>query len=209
MPDNVEALKIWSAMLPMIDAEIDRKTKSCVRTKKMIVKSAPNGTTIGVAEPFDDATIHIPYSFAVADARVNDAVWVQWYFNNASTMLAISYGDGASDVEDAVDEIASQLNNASFRYFNVSGNGTYQIQMANYTHLFIFYQGYTAASKGILMISSGSTGQIASSVLSASSSPTLTASGSSGLVTLTSTYSSTTYCLGMAYHGTAPTYNPS
>lgn len=220
MPDTNEALKIWSALRPMIDAEIDQKTRSCVRTKKMLVKTAPNGSTIGVAEPFDTSVIQIPYSSAVADANVGDAVWVQWYFNNASTMLAISYGDGASDLSSDVSQLQvdlssvsgnvstlqSKLNNAAFHYFNISGNGSYTLQLSNYNHLFVFFAGYSEASKGILILSSGSSGQILSTVLSASSSPTLTASGSSGSVTLTSTYSSTTYCVAMSYHGTAPVY---
>lgn len=94
MDDTNEALKIWSALKPMIDAEIAEKTTSCVRSKKMNVVSAPSGTTIGVCEPFDTKIYHIPYSSAVSGAKVGDTVWVQWYFNNASTMIAMSFGGG-------------------------------------------------------------------------------------------------------------------
>lgn len=94
MDDTNEALKIWDALKPMVDREIKEKTASCIRSKKMTVTSAPNGTTIGVCEPFDTVTYRIPYSSAVSGAKVGDAVWVQWYFDNASTMIAMSFGDG-------------------------------------------------------------------------------------------------------------------
>lgn len=97
MDDTNEALKIWDALKPMIDREIKERTASCIRSKKMTVTSAPNGTTIGVCEPFDTVTYNIPYSSAVKGAQVGDAVWVQWYFDNASTMIAVCYGDGLND----------------------------------------------------------------------------------------------------------------
>ena len=55
-----EALKIWDALKPMIDKEIEAKTRSCVRAKKMVVKTPPNGTTIGVIEPYETNAINIP-----------------------------------------------------------------------------------------------------------------------------------------------------
>ena len=87
-----EALKIWDALKPMIDKEIEAKTRSCIRAKKMLVTTAPNGTVIGVAEPFGEE-IMIPYSSSLSDAQVNDAVWVWYYFNNASTMIAMTTGE--------------------------------------------------------------------------------------------------------------------
>lgn len=93
--DTSEALKIWEALRPMIDTEIAEKTRSCVRTRKMVCTTAPNGSVIGVAEPFGNE-VKIPYSSSVSNATVGDAVWVQWYYDNASTMLAISFGDGSS-----------------------------------------------------------------------------------------------------------------
>lgn len=93
--DTSEALKIWEALRPMIDTEIAEKTRSCVRTRKMVCTTAPNGSVIGVAEPFGNE-VKISYSSSVSNAQVGDAVWVQWYYDNASTMLAISFGDGSS-----------------------------------------------------------------------------------------------------------------
>ena len=96
MNETKEALQIWSALKPMITKTIDERTKSCVRSKKMVVVTAPNGSTIGVREPFDTVTFNIPYSSAVSSAIVGDTVWAQWYFDNASTMLAVSFGDGSN-----------------------------------------------------------------------------------------------------------------
>lgn len=93
MNDTNEALKIWNALKPMVTKEIERLTRSCVRARKMQVKVPPNGSTIGVAEPYGE-TIQIPYSFALSEAREGDAVWVWEYFSNASTMIALAYGNG-------------------------------------------------------------------------------------------------------------------
>ena len=93
MSNTDEALKIWNAIRPMIDREIDAKTRSCVRAKKMTVTTAPNGTSIGVAEPYGEE-ITIPYLSTLSGAVVGDAVWVWYYFNNASTMIAMSMGNG-------------------------------------------------------------------------------------------------------------------
>lgn len=94
MSNVTEALKIWDALKPMIDKEIEAKTRSCVRAKKMVVKTPPNGSTIGVIEPYEANAINVPYSSAVKDAQAGESVWVQWFFGNASTMMAIAYGDG-------------------------------------------------------------------------------------------------------------------
>lgn len=94
MNNTKEALEIWSALKPMIVKTIDERTKSCIRSKKMRVITAPNGSTIGVREPFDTVTYNIPYSSSLTGAVVGDTVWVQWYYDNASTMIAMSFGDG-------------------------------------------------------------------------------------------------------------------
>ena len=52
MSNTDEALKIWSAIRPMIDHEIDVKTRSCVRARKMTVKSE----TLGMPEEAEQET---------------------------------------------------------------------------------------------------------------------------------------------------------
>ena len=93
MSESNEALKIWEALRGMVDAEIDAKTKSCMRAQKMSVTTAPDGTVMGVSAPFGEE-IMIPYTSALSSASVGDAVWVTWYYGNASTMIATAVGDG-------------------------------------------------------------------------------------------------------------------
>ena len=97
--ENVnEGVKIWKALLPSIRAEIRRQTKSCIRAKKMNVVAAPSTETgtIGVQEAFGTAVINIPFSSAVANAAVGTSVWVYWFFNDASTMIAMHTGSGGT-----------------------------------------------------------------------------------------------------------------
>lgn len=93
MSATEEALKIWNALKPMVNRQIEDKTRSCVRAKKMSVTTAPSGGLVGVTEPFCDE-IFVPYSSALSDLKVGDAVWVWYFFNNASTMIVLSRGNG-------------------------------------------------------------------------------------------------------------------
>ena len=93
MDHTTEAQKIWKALQPMVSAEIKKQTASCIRAKKMSVTVPPDGTTVGVAEPFGE-TIQIPYSSSLSTLAKGDTVWVWWYYNNASTMIAVTTGSG-------------------------------------------------------------------------------------------------------------------
>jgi len=83
-----EAQKIWDALRPMVDQEIKKHTQSVIRARKMMVITPPDGQTIGVQEPYG-TTVNIPYSTALSGAVAGDSVWVVWFFNNASTMIAM------------------------------------------------------------------------------------------------------------------------
>ena len=93
MSNTVEALKVWEALKPMIDREIERRTRSCVRAKKMTVTTAPANGVVGVAEPFGEEML-LPYSSALTGLTVGTAVWAVYYFGNASTMIVMAKGDG-------------------------------------------------------------------------------------------------------------------
>ena len=137
MSDTNEALKIWSSLQPMIDRRIAEKTKSCIRSKKMIVVKAPNGSTIGVRDPMDTAVINIPYSSGLTYAKVGDSVWVQWYYDNASTMIAMYYGGGNSDMDIVIKSVNSKNGtwlsaadtyiNSSYRTFVVQRRGYFVV----------------------------------------------------------------------------------
>lgn len=93
MSATEEALKIWNALKPMVGRLIDERTRSCVRARKMLVTTAPDGSVIGVKHPYGDE-VFIPYSSALGSVSAGDAVWVWIYGNNASTMIAMATGDG-------------------------------------------------------------------------------------------------------------------
>lgn len=99
MNDTSEAMKIWEALRPMIDKEIETQTKSCVRAKKMIVDRPPDGRTVGVSEPYGQ-TCYIPYNSGLAGSVAGMPLWVYWYFNDASTMIAFTNGDGSGGTFD-------------------------------------------------------------------------------------------------------------
>lgn len=99
-----EAQKIWKALQPMVEREVHRQTNSCVRAKKMMVVTPPDGKLVGVAEPYGQ-TVFVPYSSALTLVP-GDAVWVYWYFGNASTMIVIAKGDGQP--------VASSIANSPF-----------------------------------------------------------------------------------------------
>lgn len=119
-----EAQKIWNALRVMVDKEIDKRTASCVRSRKMTVLSAPNGSTIGVAEPFGQ-TVNIPYSSALANVKVGDTVWVDWKFDNASTMVAMATGEGqiVPDYFDVNNGNRNLLEARKFIQTNLTDNG--------------------------------------------------------------------------------------
>ena len=88
-----EAQKIWDALSPMISSLVSRSTRSCVRARKMQVMEPADGRFLAVAEPYGN-TIRVPYSAALQDVPVGSAVWVIWFFDNASTMIAVATGAG-------------------------------------------------------------------------------------------------------------------
>lgn len=123
--DTDEALKIWKALKPMIAELTEQKTRSCVRAKKMSVTTAPAGGLIGVAEPFGEEVM-IPYSSLLANAQVGDAVWVWYYFNNASTMIAMTTGAGqlsfGGQPEEQQIEVTAQNTSVNSSWTNSGGS---------------------------------------------------------------------------------------
>lgn len=140
-----EAQKIWNALRVMVDKEIDRRTASCVRSRKMTVMTAPNGSTVGVAEPFGQ-TIDIPYSSALANVKVGDTVWVDWKFDNASTMVAMATGDGqiVPDYFDYNDANRNLLEARKFIQTSITDNGDLVTPTAS--PVYMDYAGVSASN---------------------------------------------------------------
>ena len=87
---NKEALAIWKSLQPIIDKEIDARTKSMVQRRKAIVTTAPSSVTktIGVTEPFGDEYF-VPFLPGVSGAQVNDAVWVEFMFGASNAFVSM------------------------------------------------------------------------------------------------------------------------
>ena len=89
---NSEAVKIVNALKPVIKAWNDEWNRNCVRAKKMTVKTAPNGSTIGVIDAFSPNVMNIPYSTGIETAVVGDTVWCVWMCDNMQTLVAMWTG---------------------------------------------------------------------------------------------------------------------
>lgn len=73
---------VRQALEKIIDERIEAKTRSCARCFRAVVKTAPNGTTMGVQLVGDDAVLTLPYSSKLSTAAIGDTVWVMTLFNS-------------------------------------------------------------------------------------------------------------------------------
>lgn len=111
-----EALKNWKSLLPMLKPFVRSETKTAVRRKKMNVTTAPNGTVIGVTDPADNTEIKIPYLPPCGEMVTGKSVWVEWLYDNFSTAIAVTPGDGRV--------VNFTLPNGIFRIRDASNNNT-------------------------------------------------------------------------------------
>ena len=91
MPDlNKEALAIWNSIKPMIDKEIDSRTRGMVQRRKAIVTTAPSSATktVGVTEPFGNEYF-VPFLSSVADAGIGEAVWVEFMYGASNAFVSM------------------------------------------------------------------------------------------------------------------------
>jgi hypothetical protein len=91
--NNTEAVKIANALKPFAKKWFDEWGQSCVRSKKMTVSTAPNGSVIGVTDAFSDTEIFIKYMSSCSNAVVGDTVWCKWMFDNMQTLYASEIGN--------------------------------------------------------------------------------------------------------------------
>ena len=89
-----EALDVWNALkgkTTQLFHELNSKVLQCERYD---VTTAPNGSVIGVTQPFSKTQLFIPYSWECASAKVGDSVLVAWWGNSLSTARAWFKGSG-------------------------------------------------------------------------------------------------------------------
>lgn len=71
-----DAADFREAITSVVRDEIEKQTRDCMRVRKAVVTSAPNGSVCGVRFVGDDTVLSLPYSSAVSSVSVGDAVWV-------------------------------------------------------------------------------------------------------------------------------------
>lgn len=115
-----EALSFWNAIKGKVREAIREDTRNAVRMERYDVTTAPNGTKIGVSQPFGDE-IFVPYSAEVANAQVGDTVLLVWW-NSLSTAKAYYFGDGYNG--GAVTSVNGQTGAVDTRAYDFSFVGT-------------------------------------------------------------------------------------
>ena len=87
MSGQDEVRAIQKALEPWVRKIAEDATRSCVRRRTITVVSAPNGTTMGVQEPFDPAVMNLPYLASMAGAKAGDTVTVEWVYGLSNAVV--------------------------------------------------------------------------------------------------------------------------
>ncbi len=153
-----EALKNWKSLLPMLRPLIKNETKNAVRRKKMNVATAPNGTTIGVTDPADTTVINIPYQPACANVTVGQSVWVEWLYDNFSTAIAVTPGDGIVKNITLQDGNYYIYDSNGVRRVTISSSGNIMLRNGN-GDTTVLIRGDGSLSSNPLPVSQGGTGR--------------------------------------------------
>ena len=74
-----EAKAFWDSISGKVKSLIRKETENALRMQRYDVTTAPNGTVMGVTQPFGSNEIFLPYSKEVASATVGDTVLVAWW----------------------------------------------------------------------------------------------------------------------------------
>jgi len=81
-----EAAAIQKALEPWVRKLIEDATRNCVRRRTVTVATPPNGSTMGVQEPFDTTVMDVPYYATLNNAKVGDTVTIEWVYGMSSAM---------------------------------------------------------------------------------------------------------------------------
>lgn len=88
-----DALEFWEAIAGKVKQTVRGMMEKSLQCERYDVTTAPDGSKIGVKQPFGTREIFIPYSAEVANAKVGDTVLVMWW-NSLSTAKAWYFGSG-------------------------------------------------------------------------------------------------------------------
>ncbi len=82
-----EVRDILRELEPWINRLISQATQNCVRRRTMVVATPPNGTTMGVREPYDETVLDLPYLAALAGAQTGDTVTIEWVYGLSNAVV--------------------------------------------------------------------------------------------------------------------------
>jgi hypothetical protein len=88
-----EAKAFWDSISGKVKSLIRKETENAMRLQRYDVTTAPNGTVMGVRQPFGNNEIFLPYSQEVASATVGDTVLVAW-LGSMSNAKVYYFADG-------------------------------------------------------------------------------------------------------------------
>lgn len=88
-----EAKAFWDSISGKVKSLIRKETENAMRLQRYDVTTAPNGTVMGVRQPFGNNEIFLPYSQEVASATVGDTVLVTWW-GSMSNAKVYYFADG-------------------------------------------------------------------------------------------------------------------
>lgn len=97
-----EAKAFWEAVSGKVKSLIQTETENAMRLQRYDVTTAPNGTVMGVRQPFGNNEIFLPYSKEVASATVGDTVLVAWW-GSMSNAKVYYFAKGYNGTEFSID----------------------------------------------------------------------------------------------------------
>lgn len=117
-----EAKAFWDAIAGKVKSLIRTETENAMRMQRYDVTTAPNGTVMGVTQPFGSTEIFLPYSQEVANAMVGDTVLVAWWgsMSNARVYYYAKGYDGGGGGDDG-----PKIGSVTLTAANWTGNSPY------------------------------------------------------------------------------------
>lgn len=99
-----EAKAFWDPISGKVKDQIQREMGNALQVQRYDVTTAPDGSVMGVTQPFGSNEIFLPYSKEVAGATVGDTVLVAWWgsMSNARVYYFAKGYDGAESGDSSV-----------------------------------------------------------------------------------------------------------
>ncbi len=101
-----EAKAFWDAISGKVKALVQKETENALRVQRYDVTTAPNGSVMGVKQPFGANEIFLRYSKEVASATVGDTVLVAWW-GSMSNAKVYYFADGYEGAEGGAAPVTS------------------------------------------------------------------------------------------------------